>query len=68
MLLMRVSYDLTSGFFPSSIYSGLILNLSDSKPIWFLTYLIPNLSDFEPIRFQTYCTYLVLNLFDIEPI
>ncbi len=53
-----------------------ILNLYDSEPIWFWTYLIlnlslsqtyltPNISDSEPLWFQK---YLVPNLSDTETI
>ncbi len=50
---------------PIWFWTYLILNLSDSEPIWFWTYLIPNLSDSESIWFQR---YMILNLSDIEPI
>ncbi len=62
------------------IWSYLILNQSDSKPIWFQTYLIPNLSDSKSIWLKTYMipnlsdskviwfqTYLVPNLSDSKP-
>jgi hypothetical protein len=46
-----------------------VLDLSDSKPMCFWTYLILNLSDIEPIWFGTvwFRTYLIRNSSDIEP-
>ncbi len=59
----------------------LILNLSDSEPIWFKAYLIPKVSGSEPIWFQTYLlpnlsdsgnisfwTFLIRNPCSTEPI
>ncbi len=48
----------------------LILNLSDSEPIWFQTYLILKLSDFGQSNNKLiwFWTYLSLNLSDSDPI
>ncbi len=50
---------------PIWFWTYLILNLSDSEPIWFWTYLIPNLSDSEGSETIWYRTHLITNLMPV---
>ncbi len=52
-MLHRLALSLHSFIVTTLIPTYLILNLSESKPIWCWTYLIPNPSDTEPISYQT---------------